>query len=562
MTTDAAMGQGALLHRANSLLAAGHLQEALAAFDLALASQPGDAAGWNSRGVVLRHLGRFDEAVASFTRAVSLSPGYAGAFFNRAVVTGLEQFNPLVAVWDLERVVALDPGFPFALGLLLHLKMLICDWQGFEALQAQVDAAVRSGRRVIEPFAYQALSQSPADLRTCAETYVRDQFPAIAPPPATPRRPGGKIRLGYLSGEFHAQATAYLMAGVYEAHDRARFELVAFDNGPDDASPMRRRLEAAFGRMVDIKGLPDADAAARIRAEGIDILVNLNGHFGNHRMGVFVRRAAPLQVNYLGFPGTLGAPCMDYLIADAVVIPPGEDEHYAERIVRLPGSYQANDDRRAIAAQASSRADCGLPAEGFVFCSFNGSYKFVPDMMALWLRLLGQVDGSVLWLLATNPQAMTNLRRAAQAVGIAPERLVFAPHLPLDQHLAGLKLADLFLDSLPYNAHTTGSDALWAGVPLLTCRGTAFSGRVGASLLQAMNLPELITENPAAYEALALALARDPARLRGMREKLEAGRTTAPLFDTARFTRHLENAFAAMWERHQRGEAPAAFDVP
>ncbi len=297
MTTDAAMGQGALQQRANSLLAAGHLQEALAAFDLALASQPGAAAGWNSRGVVLRHLGRFDEAVASFTRAVSLSPGYAGAFFNRAVVTGLEQFNPLVAVWDLERVVALETGFPFALGLLLHLKMLICDWQGFEALQAQVDAAVRSGRRVIEPFAYQVLSQSPADLRTCAETYVRHQFPAIAPPPATPCRPGGKIRLGYLSGEFHAQATAYLMAGVYEAHDRARFELVAFDNGPDDASPMRRRLEAAFGRMVDIKGLPDADAAARIRAEGIDILVNLNGHFGNHRMGVFVRRAAAGQLS-------------------------------------------------------------------------------------------------------------------------------------------------------------------------------------------------------------------------------------------------------------------------
>jgi predicted O-linked N-acetylglucosamine transferase (SPINDLY family) len=423
-----------------------------------------------------------------------------------------------------------------------------------------VDQGVRAGKEVVRPFVYQAISASPADLQACSRIFASHLFPPQEARTIA-QHSRDRIRIGYVSAEFREQATAYLMAGLYELHDKSRFEIVAIDNGGGDGSAMRRRLEAAFDRILYINQLSDSDAADRIRAEEIDILVNLNGYFGAPRMGIFARRPAPIQINYLGFPATLGAPYMDYIIADKVVIPEGEQRFYDEQVVWLPHSYQVNDSRRAIATDVPSRAALGLPESGFVFCNFNQSYKLTPNIFACWMRLLKQVDQSVLWLLKARPPFEANLAREAERQGVDPSRLRFAPSLPLDQHLARLKRADLFLDSLPYNAHTTASDALWAGLPLLTCRGTAFPGRVAASLLGSAGLQELVTENLEDYERLALRLASDAGMLAEVKQKLADNRLRCPLFDTDLFRRNLESAYATMWQAWRKGEAPKGFAV-
>jgi predicted O-linked N-acetylglucosamine transferase (SPINDLY family) len=435
------------------------------------------------------------------------------------------------------------------------------DWRGFEFDKALIDRGVRAGQKIVEPFVYQAISDSPQDLLACAQTHA-SLFPPGAPLWKKSPRRRGKIRVGYLSGEFGAQATQYLAAGLYERHDRENFEIIAFDAGEGDQNPMRARLEAAFDSFIPISRLTDQEAAERIRDAQIDILVNLNGYFGRHRMGVFAQRPAPIQVNYLGFPGTLGAPYLDYILADRIVIPDAERRYFTEQVIWLPDCYQVNDDKRRIADRRPTRSEEGLPETGFVFCNFNQSYKLVPDTFVLWARLLKQVEGSVLWLMEGKGAFAQHLRQEAERQGVAGERLVFAQNRSLDQHLARLALADLFLDSLPYNAHTTASDALWAGVPLLTCRGRAFAGRVAASLLGAIGLPELITEDWAAYEALALKLAREPDLLRGLRDRLAQNHATHPLFDTDRFRRHIESAYRQIWEIAERGEAPNHFAVP
>jgi predicted O-linked N-acetylglucosamine transferase (SPINDLY family) len=441
----------------------------------------------------------------------------------------------------------------------LHLKMYGADWENFQTEKSRIDQGVRDGQRVVRPFVYQALSSSPADLQACSRIFARQFFSPSAPPPF--RYNHDRIRIGYVSGEFREQATAYLMAELYELHDRTKFEVIAIDNGGGDGSPMRRRLESAFDRLVYINQMTDDEAANRIRAEEIDILVNLNGYFGAPRMGVFARRSAPVQVNYLGFPATLGAPYMDYIIADRVVIPDGGQDFYDEQVVWLPHSYQVNDRRRVVAPDVPGRAALGLPENGIVFCNFNQSYKITPDVFASWMRILHAVNGSVLWLLDARPPFQKNLAQQAARHGIAQERLIFAPSLPYEHHLARLKQADLFLDSLPYNAHTTASDALWAGLPLLTCKGTSFPGRVAASLLYAIGMPELVTETMADYEKLAIGLAKDANALKALKQKLADNRLTAPLFDTDLFRINLERAYTTMWQSWKSGQAPRSFAV-
>jgi len=549
-----------LVNRALVLGSTGRAAEALADYDQLLMLRPDDADFWNRRGGALRALGRDREALESFDRALAFRPDFAAALANRGYLRWAAEQDYDASKADLTRALALDPALPWLEGELFFLKMQGADWEGYAQGRAALAAGVAAGRQAVKPFAYQAISPDPAALQQCARILAAADYPGLAPM-GTAARAAGRIRIGYVSAEFREQATAYLMAGVYEAHDRRDFEIIAFDNGYDDASPMRARLEQAFDRLIPIAGLADSAAAEAVREAGIDILVNLNGYFGKPRMSIFARRAAPVQVNYLGFPGTLGAPYMDYIIADRIVIPEGERRFFDEAVVWLPDCYQANDGKRVRPAP-DSRERHGLPPEAFIFCNFNQSYKLAPEIFAIWMRLLRNRPDSVLWLLHDRDTANANLRREAEKQGVAAGRLIFAPLTPQEQHLARIALADLFLDTLPYNAHTTASDALWAGVPLITCRGTAFAGRVAASLLTAAGLPELIAEDLAAYEALAAALAEDRSRLADLRARLARQRQTCALFDTARFTRHLEAAYRAMIARARAGQKPESFAVP
>lgn len=494
-----------------------------------------------------------------FRRAVALDPGFALAWYNRGLAAGLDFRDYRGGIADMERAIALGPELAFAPWLLLRFKLHACDWDGLETLQARLKHDVAAGKPMVDPLLFQLVSQAPAELRACATAYGNGAYPP-RPPLWRPRRPG-RIRLGYMSGDFGDHATSHLMAGLFECHDRARFEVWALDNSRPDTSALRRRLQAAFDHVLDIRALPDDAAAAAVAAAGIDILINVNGHAGEQRMGVAARRPAPLQVSYLGFPGTLGVPYTDYILADRVVIPPGEEGFYAEQVVTLPNSYQCNDHKRLI-APGPGRGVCGLPQKAVVFCNFNSSHKLTPGMFAAWMRIMAAVPDSVLWLVDGGLALAGHLRAMAAQAGVAPQRLVFAPNLPAARHLGRLGHADLCLDTLPYNAHTTGSDVLWAGVPLLTLRGTAFAGRVGASLLQAVGLAELVTENLQKYEALAIALAREPARLAALRQKLARNRHSTPLFDTAAFARDIETAYQTMWDIHCRGDAPRGFAVP
>jgi len=371
-----------------------------------------------------------------------------------------------------------------------------------------------------------------------------------------------KIRVAYLSTDLRAHAVGFLIVGAIEHHDKSRFEINGIHIGPGDKSETRARFETAFDRFIDVREKNDDEVAQLLREMEIDILVDLNGYTGDARTRILARRPAPVQVNYLGYPGTMGAHYIDYIIADHTVITPVDEQYYSEKIAYLPDTYQANDSRRPEPSSAPSRTEAGLPETGFVFTSFNNTYKISPDVFSVWMRLLSSVEGSVLWLLEDNPFAAENLRREAVARGVNPDRLIFALRTTPDKHLARQPLADLFLDTLPYNAHTTASDALWVGLPVITTPGTTFPGRVAASLLSAMGLPELIAPSLGEYERLALTLARDADALAALRAKIGAHRASSPLFDTTRFTRHLEAALTQMWERHQQGLPPQTFSVP
>ena len=549
-------------NRGNSLQALNRFEAAVASYDKAIAARPDYAEAYSSRGCALHELNLFDAAVASFDRAIGIEPRHADAHYNRGR-TMLKAKNYPEAVRSFETLLGIDPQFPFAEGILLHARMMCCDWTEFDERTAAIRSALRAGGRCVDPFGYQGVAESEEDLLKCAQIYAASEFP---PPAAAlvPRQPSGRtgrITVGYLCGEFREQATAVLMCGVFENHDKEKFRLVGFDNGWDDGSRYRRRIDRCFDEMLAIRHLGDRDAASLVRSRNVDVLVNLNGYFGEPRLGVFAYRPSPVQVNYLGFPGTIGVDYIDYLIADRVVIPESSRRYYAEKVAYLPDSYQANDRQRQISERPVSRAESGLPDGAFVYCCFNNTYKITPRMFDAWMRILRQVPDSVLWLLDENAAATANLVKEAARRGIGRHRLVFSPRLPLPEHLARHRLADLFLDTLPYNAHTTASDALWAGVPVLTQTGTTFPGRVGTSLLMAVGLPDLVAASGADYEAMAVGLAVDRQKLREIAQRLAVHRLTQPLFDTPRFTRHLEAAYRAMVERCAAGLAPEHFSV-
>jgi protein O-GlcNAc transferase len=547
-------------NRGLALKAIGRAGDALAEFDRVLQEKPDHAGAFVNRAAVLRAMGEVEQALQSYDRALALQPNMPEALNSRANCLWTRKSDLAGAIIDLERLVHIRPDYPYARGDLLHLKMHAGDWHDLARERAALDEGVRAGKRVVVPHAYQSLSSSPSDLLASAKIYTQDKYPPLSSPQRHYRREG-KIRLGYLCGEFRSHATMYLAAGLFEHHDRTRFEVTGFDNSREDESAMRRRVISAFDKFVRIQTHSDREAARLIAGEEIDILVDLNGFCGDLRMGVFAHRPALLQVNYLGSPGSLGADYMDYILADAEVIPRGAEQFYSEKVVRLPGSYQINDGTRSRPA-SSTRAAHGLKETDFVFCHFNSSYKIMPDMFALWLRLLKNVPSSVLWLLEGNVQLRANLHREVVRAGVDPARLVFAPRTENSAHLSRLTLGDLFLDSLPYNAHTTASDALWAGLPLITCRGEAFAGRVAASLLRAVGLTELITNDLEEYERLALKLTKDRALLLFYRDQLTRDPARLPLFDTKRTTLQIEAAYEEMMARWTKDVPPAGFAVP
>lgn len=552
----------ALNNRGGARSAARRFTEALADCDRAIALKPALAGAHYHRGLALTGLERHDEAEVSYRQSLAIQPDFPMALLSRAGALGaLRRHREATA--DLERALALDPGLDFAKGMLLEARMHCCDWRGLDTLRADVIRDVQVGKRASDPFAFLAVSDSPQDQLQCARTWTRTMFPAAgAPLHRGGSRRRDRIHIAYLSADFREHAVAFLSAGLFEHHDRTRFETTALSYGADDRSAMRARLARAFDRFIDVRPRSDHEISSLMSELDVDIAVDLGGLTGSARTGVVALRPAPVQVNFLGFTGTMGAPYVDYIIADHTVIPERDRDFYAERVVYLPDSFQPNDSHRAIAEDTPARPDAGLPDDAFVFCSFNNTFKIEPATFALWMRLLRQVSGSVLWLLGGNADATANLRREASALGVAPERLVFAARAAPAEHLARHRLANLFLDTLPFNAHTTASDALWAGLPVLTCEGTTFAGRVAASLIRAVGLPELVTHSPAEYEALAVRLATHADELAGLRTRLAANRATTPLFDTDRYRRHLEAAYLTMWERHLGGEVPVSFAVP
>jgi len=546
----------AWLGRGNVFAELRNYGEAFAAYDKALALKSDLAEAWLGRGNVSFKCKRHDEALAAYDKALALQPDLVNAWFGRGnVFNDLKHHTEAAAAYA--QVLRSDPQHPFTKGRLLHQKMLSCDWIGVDALIAEIDEDIASRKLSAEPFGWQGVAKSERSLQLCAEIYNKENHPPNIKTDFEKRRANRKkIRVGYSSGELREQATSHLLVGVLELHDNSRFEVFGIDNGWDDQSVIRKRINASVQKIIDIRLLTDTAAAAAIRESEIDILVNLNGYFGEERTRVFAQRPAPIQVNYLGFPGTLGASYIDYIIADKLVLPENHKQFYSERVAYLPYCYQANDRKKQISGYKFTRADFGLPERAFVFCCFNNNYKILPDIFDSWARILCRINDSVLWLTEDNGAAASNLRREAVARGICPQRLIFAKRLPLADHLGRHKLADLFLDTLPYNAHTTASDALWAGLPVLTQIGQTFAGRVAASLLNAVGLPELITSTSQAYEDLAIEIATNDKKLAAIKDKLANNRLKTPLFDTQLVTRHIEAAYTAMYERYRANLPP------
>lgn len=584
-----------LNHRGNALRMMKRFDEALVCFDRALAVKPDLADAWNNRGVALQELGRYAESLASFDRALTMARRHAGTFSNRGGVllamgrvehalASLQQALEIrpdhveainnrgmallrlgrfeEAAADFARVLELAPEHDDTPGFLLHARLHGCDWRDYDRQRERIVADLRRGKRSAQPFTILGVLESPDDQRRCAALWAADKCPPAPAPLWRGRpKPHDRIRVAYLSADFREHAVAYLLAGLFERHDRERFEVTAISFGPPGHGPMRARLERGFEHFLDVRGKSDRAIAELVAERETDIAVDLMGFTADSRPAILAQRAAPIQVNYLGYPATLGTSFHDYIVADPFVIPASQAARYSERIAWLPDTYQGTDGARALPGPAPGRAELGLPEDGVVFCSFNSNHKFTPAMFAAWMRLLRAVDGSVLWLLAATAAVEANLRREAEARGAAPDRLVFAPRIDYAPYLARYGAADLFLDTAPFNAGTTASDALWAGLPVLTLAGEAFPARMAGSLLHAVGLPELVAASPAEYEALALRLGRDPAALASLRARLARSRATHALFDTDRFRRHLEAAYAAMWERFAGGGAPASFAV-
>ena len=518
---------------------------------------------WIARGIALNEVGAYPDAEQSLREALRLIPDHLPTLLDLGSICVVQaKFDEAVA--PLASALALDPGNPYACSLLAHCRMQLCQWEGLEESFARLRGLIATDevRETCNavPFPLLAMPLGPeielAFARRFAAQIARQvaSLPRLEPRPA--RATDGRLRVGYVSSDFRTHAMASLLCEVWERHGRARLETHAYSIGPGEDSPLRARIEAAFEHFVDCAGEGSERIAGRIAADGVEVLIDLNGYTTHAKSELFALRPAPVQLSWLGYLGTLGAPWYDYVITDRFVVPPAQAGFFSERLLYLPDCYCPSDTRRPVAGALPSREGCGLPASGLVLCCFNNHYKILPPVFAVWMRLLAAVPGSVLWLSPGNATAAANLRREAQRRGVAGERLVFAPRVELSAHLARHVHADLFLDTAPYNAGTTANDALFMGVPVVSCAGETMASRVAGSQLHAIGLSELVTETLEQYEALALALALDPQRLHAYRARLAANRLTQPLFDMARFTRNLDELLLAAWENRRSAPAP------
>jgi predicted O-linked N-acetylglucosamine transferase (SPINDLY family) len=524
---------------------------------------PEDAQTFNNLGFALNALKQYEAALDAFQTAARRQPDLALAWVNQACT--LEYMGRHEdALKACEEALRLDPDYPHLPGRLGHARLYVCDWSHATADRERVVRATREGKAACDPFRIISFSDEASDQQQLARKWLQSSTKPVDPikwPPLPAIKHSGRIRVGYLSADFHHHATTLLMAQMLELHDKSRFEVIAISFGPPKEDPMRARLRKAFDSFHDVMTMDDDEAAQYVRGLGLDIAVDLKGHTLDNRIGLFQRRVAPVQVSYLGFPGTLGAPFMDYILADHMLIPDGLKLYYDEKIIRVPGTYQANDASRSMKLPMPSRSSLGLPDGAFVFCSFNNNYKITPELFDVWMRLLQRVPGSVLWLLEDSEASSRNLVREANAREIDASRLVFAPRVSWEEHLARQQAADLFLDTLPCNAHTTASDALRVGLPVLTCSGTSFASRVAASLLHAQGLDELITDNLNGYEKQAIELAEDANLMAALRARAKAAIESGSLFDTNSLVKNIEKAYEAILAQAWRGEAPVDMDI-
>lgn len=547
----------AFFNLGNALFSLARLDEALVVYDHVLSLDPGWLDARNNRGCVLVSMRRFDEALAEFDLVLSASPDNADAWYNRGnVLREQNRFDEALPCY--EKAIKIQPDYPYAIGFALFCRQALCDWNN---INQDIDAllhALDEGRKVTTPFLLLTIPSTLEQQRRCACIYVQDKLhsPSLSVGCHSPES-GRRLKVGYFSADFQQHATSILMAELFERHDRSEFEIFGFSYGPaanEDA--MRRRLKEGFDHFYQVDSMSDRDLSALVRSLNIDIAVDLKGHTTDARLGLFAYRMAPIQVHYLGYPGTLCCDFIDYLVADPVVIPVEASDWYAEKIAWLPHCYQVNDRQRRIVECPSDRAQWGLPAQGMVFCCFNNAFKILLDTFACWMQILIAVPGSVLWLLQDHPQSSVHLCAEAERAGVGAHRLIFASRSPHAQHLERHRHADLFLDTFHCNAHTTASDALWAGLPVLTCPGQSFVSRVAASLLTGVGLPELIAKTPSEYVEMAIALANNPDRLNTLKSRLAAQRNQCPLFDTPAVTRDLEDLYRRMWQRYTAGLPP------
>ena len=571
------------------LKALGLYEDALKAQDIALGMNPQDAHAWSNKSVIYLALLRHQEALHACEQAITLQPHFAEAFYNQGIVfqelkqpahaiqslTQAIKINPdyqdawvhlgnvyfsnksyQEALLAYQTVLEINPDYPFLFGMMLHTKQQMCHWKDFDRDIQTLNAQAQLGAKISPPFQFITLNDDEVLQLQVATTWLQDKYPSK--PVSSPLQMGSsnKIRIGYFSADFHNHATAYLMAEFFELHNKEKFEIYAFSYGPKINDEMRNRLIASFDRFIEVPELTDQLIAEQSRALKIDIAIDLKGYTQDGRPGIFSFRAAPIQINYLGYPGTIGSKHMDYIVADPLLIPEESQAFFSEKIIYLPNSYQPNDSKRKISDMPVTRAQMNLPEDAFVFCCFNNSYKITPEIFGAWMRILKSVPNSVLWLLKDNSWATENIFNEALAKEISPERIIFAERVNSVEHLGRQRLADLFLDTAPCNAHTTASDALWAGLPLLTLKTHCFAGRVASSLLKALELPELITSSLEDYERLAIQLAIEPNLLKSIEENLEKNRLTTPLFNTSLFTKNLEFAYTKIYQRYQAGLAP------